>query len=378
MTAGAPRTGPVERPRRATDGVGARAAFVPSGIGFVNSDSELARWLAEYLSELSLRCALIVVGRASHALLGRTLAIDLGACVQVRTAEVLSGSLDEVEEVRRAASEASADVVVGVGGGRTLDVAKYAAAQAELPFVSVPTQASHDGICSPVAVLSERRDEQASSLGARPPVALVAPMHTIGRAPKRTLVAGMADLSANLLAVMDWEWARDFHDEPFDDYAALLGRSAAELIVARREAFAPDRPFTPEDVEMLVRGLVLSGLAMTVAGSSRPCSGSEHLISHAFDAGGAGAGLHGEQVALGALLAARFYGGTAERVVDLIARIGAPRSPSDIGIGHADAMRAVTVAATVRPGRRSRLAAALAADEDFVMAEAEAAWYGAG
>jgi glycerol-1-phosphate dehydrogenase [NAD(P)+] len=207
-------------------------------------------------------------------------------------------------------------------------------------------------------------------------MALVVPVFAIAQAPRRTLVSGMADLSVNGLAIMDWEWARELHGEPFDDYAALLGRSAAELILARRDLYEPGRRFTDEDVEILVHGLVLSGLAMTVAGSSRPCSGPEHLISHAFDALGLGEGLHGEQVALGARVAVRFLGPAGGRVVELLDRIGAPRSPDEIGIGRDDALRAVRIAGSVRPERRSRLAAALAADPDHVVAEAEAAWYG--
>jgi glycerol-1-phosphate dehydrogenase [NAD(P)+] len=121
---------------------------------------------------------------------------------------------------------------------------------------------------------------------------------------------------------------------------------------------------------------VLSGLAMTVAGSSRPCSGPEHLVSHAFDALGLGTGLHGEQVALGARIASVFLDPPAHRVLELLDRIGAPRSPGDIGVTRDDALRAVRLAGTMRPNRRSRLSAALAADESHVVEQAEAAWYG--
>ena len=170
----------------------------------------------------------------------------------------------------------------------------------DVPFVAVPTQASHDGICSPVAVLRGPADARASSYGARPPVALVVPLHAIVRAPRRTIVSGIADLASNVLALRDWEWARQFHGDAYDDYAALLARSASELMVGRRGLYRPDRPFDDEDVEVLVHGLALSGLAMTLAGSSRPVQRSVvSRTSHAFDWLGLGDGSHGEQVAAG-------------------------------------------------------------------------------
>jgi glycerol-1-phosphate dehydrogenase [NAD(P)+] len=309
-------------------------------------------------------------------MIGRSLVIDLGTQLACRAVDVARGTLDEVDLVRQQLdSGGGCDVVVGVGGGQTLDVAKFAAFGAGLPFIAVPTQASHDGMSSPVSVLDGPGDEGRNSHGARPPAALVVPTHAILQAPKRTLIAGIADLASNVLALADWEWAARFHGDPFDDYAALLARSAAELVVARRDLYTADGSFDEEDIEMLVHGLILSGLAMTLAGSSRPCSGAEHLVSHAFDRLGLGTGLHGEQVAVGSVLAARFYDGS-ERVLDLLRRIGAPLCPGDLGISRDDALSAVRLVPEVRPGRHSRLSAAVLTDEAYVLEQAEDAWFG--
>lgn len=353
-----------------------RSPEIPQAIVFRRSSEDVAAALYEVIATMNLHKPLFVFGRASRGMLGRSLMIDLGAQLACQSLDVASAHLDEVEAVRAALQEQGCDVVVGVGGGQTLDVAKYAAYDTGLPFIAVPTQASHDGMSSPVAVLQGPGDAGSDSYGARPPAALVVPIGAIREAPRRTLVGGIADLAVNLLAIADWQWAARFHGDPFDDYAALLARSAAELLVARRDLYTPETQFDEEDVEILVHGLVLSGLAMTLAGSSRPCSGAEHLWSHAVDRMRVGSGLHGEQVAIGAFLAARFYDESQERVLSLIRAIGAPTSPGDIGISKDDAMAAVRLVPEVRPGRHSRLSAAITADEAYVLEEAEAAWYG--
>lgn len=355
--------------------VPARAAEIPSAIVFGRSDRDAARALVDTLGQLEVARPLIAFGQQGRALLGSSLLIDLGPRLACTPVAISGGTVEEAERLRATVEEKGAEAVVAVGGGRTIDVAKYAAFLAGVPFVAVPTQASHDGICSPVAVLRGPGDARASSFGARPPAALVVPLHAIVSAPRTTIVSGIADLASNILAVKDWEWARQFHGDAFDDYAALLARSASELMVGRRELYAPDRPFDDEDVEVLVHGLALSGLAMTIAGSSRPCSGPEHLVSHAFDWLGLGTGSHGEQVSVGATLAARFFDADSGRMLELLERIGAPLTPAAVGIGREDALNAVGMAHLVRPDRHSRLSAALVADPDFVMEQAEAAWF---
>jgi glycerol-1-phosphate dehydrogenase [NAD(P)+] len=355
--------------------VPARAAEIPSAIVFARSDRDVARALADTLSVIEAQRPLVAFGRNGRALIGSSILIDLGPRLACTPIEISSGSVDEAERLRRLVEESGADVVVGAGGGRTIDVGKLGAFRAGVPFVAVPTQASHDGIVSPVAVLRGPGDDRASSYGARPPAALVVPLHAIISAPRRTLVAGISDLAVNVLAVRDWEWAHQFHDDPYDDYAALLARSAAELMIGRRSLYAPDRPFTDEDVEVLVHGLALSGLAMTIAGSSRPCSGPEHLISHAFDWIGVGEGSHGEQVSVGAAVAARLFDADTQGMLELLANVGAPLRPDQIGIGREDALRALHMAHLVRPDRHSRLSAALTADPEWVTEQAEVAWF---
>src|SRR5688572_28080249 len=96
---------------------------------------------------------------------------------------------DWAAELGSRAQDAGADVIVAIGGGRTLDVGKLAAARAGLGVIAVPTQLSHDGICSPVAVVpnDEGRPE---SLGAIVPTAVFISMATLFDAPPDSVAAG--------------------------------------------------------------------------------------------------------------------------------------------------------------------------------------------
>jgi glycerol-1-phosphate dehydrogenase [NAD(P)+] len=353
-----------------------RLEEIPHYLRIVESNAAVAATVIEMAEERGDRGLRYVFGTTGRELIGGDLLIDTASVGSVSADEVRESSVAEAARIGTGAAAAGADLIVGCGGGRVLDVAKYAAYQSGLPFLSVPTQATHDGICSPVAVL-RGVGGRVQSLGAVAPIGIVVPAHVVATAPRRCLVSGIGDLASNMLAVADWRWANRFAGEPFDDYAALLAETAAQLVLARRSELAPERAFTREDVELLVRGLVLSGLAMTLAGTTRPCSGSEHLLSHAFDAIEAGHGTHGEQVAVGCSLAALMYqdapGVTA--VLELLRAVGAPLTPSEIGISRDQALRALALSPTVRPGRMTRLTRALEVDRAHVERLAEEAWW---
>jgi glycerol-1-phosphate dehydrogenase [NAD(P)+] len=352
-----------------------RLEEIPLYLRIVDSSDAVAATIIEVADAGNFRSLHYVFGKAGRDLIGGDLLIDTASIGAVSTDQAREASVAEAARIAANSTEAGADLIVGCGGGRVLDVAKHAAFQSGKPFLSVPTQATHDGICSPVAVL--RNDGgKVQSLGAAAPVGIVVPAHVVAIAPRACLVSGIADLASNVLAVADWRWASRFAGESFDDYAALLAETGAELLLARRVMFAPDRGFTREDVELLIRGLVLSGLAMTLAGTTRPCSGSEHLLSHAFDALDLGHGTHGEQVAVGTTLAALMYQDSppVAAVLELLRAVGAPLSPEEIGISREEALRALVLAPDVRPGRLTRLTRALEIDRQHVERLAEEAW----
>ena len=186
--------------------------------------------------------------------------------------------------------------VVGLGGGKALDVAKYLASLAKLPYYAVPTSLSNDGFCSPqssLTLVGKRR-----SLAAAMPFAVVVDTEVALGAPEPLWWSGVGDLVAKVTAVYDWKLAFHARGEAVDDFAALLSDASVYQFLGR-----PERD--PEGVRLLALALMLNGIAMEVSGSSRPASGSEHLISHALDSFSARPRLHGLQVGIAAYLSSR-------------------------------------------------------------------------
>jgi glycerol-1-phosphate dehydrogenase [NAD(P)+] len=253
----------------------------------------------------------------------------------------LSGALELADALRAGAY----DAVVGIGGGRTLDVAKYAASLAGLPMVAVATNLAHDGIASPVASLEH--DGRKGSYGVHIPIAVVVDLDYVRRCPPEQLRSGVGDVLSNLSALADWELAGRERGEPTDGLASAFARSGAESLLHRTDDLGSDAFLTA-----LAEALVLSGLAMAVAGSSRPCSGACHEISHALDALFPGKATHGEQVAVGALFASFLRQDDVLEVLDAaLRRHGVARLPGDLGLANEEFATAVAYAPSTRPDR---------------------------
>lgn len=258
----------------------------------------------------------------------------------------LQGRFEEGLALAADVVQTETTALIAVGGGRVVDTVKLAAARTGIEMVSVPTAISHDGISSPVASLFAE-DGRRHSYAATMPAGVVVDISVIGDAPAATLRAGLGDLLSNLTAILDWQLAHRAERERFDAYSAMIAENAARSVLDMEELE------TPRSHERLAKGLLMSGLAMAAAGTSRPCSGAEHLISHALDQIlGERAALHGEQVALGTLVSAAAHETPLlATLVDLYSRLGVPAHPSQVSISDEDMLRAVQMAPSTRPDR---------------------------
>jgi len=199
----------------------------------------------------------------------------------------------------------SAGAVVGLGGGRALDTAKYVAFLAGLPSIAVPTSLSNDGFASPNASLSVA--EKRRSLRAAMPVGVVIDTAVCLGAPEPLWWSGVGDLVAKVTAVADWKLAFHACGTPVDDLAALLSDATVHQFITR-----PTHDL--EGMHLLATSLLQNGIAMEICGSSRPASGSEHLISHALDACSARPRLHGLQVGLATYIVSHLQNEGADRI----------------------------------------------------------------
>ncbi|HZC42517.1 MAG TPA: iron-containing alcohol dehydrogenase family protein, partial [Streptosporangiaceae bacterium] len=246
------------------------------------------------------------------------------------------------KRLRAAAYEA----VAGIGGGRTIDVTKFAAQMAGIPMVAVATSLAHDGIASPTSSLEHESGK--GSYGVPPPVAVIVDLDRVRAAPDHLATAGIGDAISNLSAVADWELAAADTGEPVDGLAAAMARNAAQAVLHQ-----PGHARSDEFLTVLAESLILSGLSMTIAGSSRPASGGDHEIMHAIDHLYPGTASHGELAGVGALFCAylREDAGQARLISACLGRHGLPRTPADLGMSCADFTKAVACAPGTRPGR---------------------------
>jgi len=236
--------------------------------------------------------------------------------------------------------------IVGVGGGKSVDVGKLAAFRLHLPFYSVPTSASHDGISSPFASLKGL--DRPYSLMAKPPVGILADLDIIASAPKRLLASGCGDLISKLTAVKDWQLAHRVTGEYYGSYSANLALMSAELVLKRSRMLGG---FGKESVRELVEALISTGVAAGIAGSSRPCSGSEHLFSHYLDMLAPDSGLHGEKCGIGTIMMAKLHGMDWRRVRSSLRNVGAPVEAAQIGVDESQVVESLVKASSIRPDR---------------------------
>lgn len=299
--------------------------------------------------------ALIVTGNTTRDIAAKrvsTLLESTGS--NAETILTRNATVEEVERVMEKALEVEASFLLGVGSGRSIDLAKLASTRLELPFISVPTAASHDGIASSRASIMD--NGRSTSAQAQAPISVIADTKIISAAPFSFLAAGCGDIVSNYTAVLDWELANRLRNEYLGEYAAALSRMAARVIIEYADSIKPDHETS---ARLVVKALVSNGVAMSIAGSSRPASGSEHMFSHALDRIAPKPALHGEQCGIGTIMMMYLHGGNWQEIRDALKMIGAPVTAEELGIDDKYIVEALLRAHSIRPERYTILGSGL-------------------
>ncbi|RCV54324.1 iron-containing alcohol dehydrogenase family protein [Marinitenerispora sediminis] len=288
--------------------------------------------------------------------------LDLPNC---EVFQVDGGSVDVATELGKRLRAGAYEAVAGIGGGKTIDVTKFAASMAGIPMVAVATNLSHDGIASPVSSLEHESGK--ASIGVTMPIAVVVDVDYVRAAPERLVRSGIGDVVSNLSAIDDWELAGREQGEPVDGMAVTFARVAAEAVLHR-----PDSIESQEFLTALAEALVLSGMAMSVAGSSRPASGACHEVLHAIDQLFPGTSNHGELAGIGALYAYFLRTRHLDRgesrmtaIRECLLRHRLPIVPADVGLDEEQFAQAVALAPSTRPGRYTILEHLNLSDDDI-------------
>ena len=249
-----------------------------------------------------------------------------------------------IQQIEQNVGKSKSELIVGVGGGRSVDIAKIIGFNLDLPFVSIPTSASHDGIASPFVSIKGNKPH---SVVATAPLGVFVDVDIIKKAPKKLLASGCGDLIAKITAVRDWQLGRDKTGEYYGRYSADLALMSAKILMEHSSRFSKKGL----DVREVVEALISAGVASCIAGSSRPCSGAEHLFSHAVDKLEPGIGLHGEKCGIGAIMIAKLQGQDWRKIVKTLKSVGAPTTAKEIGLKSEVLAKALTIAQSLRPER---------------------------
>jgi glycerol-1-phosphate dehydrogenase [NAD(P)+] len=291
--------------------------------------------------------ALIVAGQRSCEIAGNTVRnLLVRAGITVDTLIVETATFRDVLKVEETIAELKPQILFGVGGGTKIDAAKLSSAHQGIPFISVPTTLSHDGIASPLA--SVKGLGKPYSAMSQAPLAIIADTQVISQAPWRFVVSGCGDVISKFTAVKDWRLAHNERGEYYGEYAASLALMSATLV---EQCACHIQKGNEEGTRILLEALISCGVAMSIAGSSRPCSGSEHLFSHALDVVNAGSSMHGEQCGVGSVLMTYLYGEDWKRIRDTLKLLGAPTTAAELGVKDTDIVKALELAGTIRPDR---------------------------
>jgi glycerol-1-phosphate dehydrogenase [NAD(P)+] len=308
---------------------------------------EILHRLCSVCGELGLNRALIVTGKTTYNVAGKQAQTFLEESkIQVEHILVEDATLDTVSNVTAKAQEMKADVILGVGGGRNIDVAKLCAYKSNRFFISVPTVASHDGIASSLA--SVKGMERPYTVRAASPIAVIMDSKIIAESPYRFTAAGCGDIISKATEVKDWQLAHSQNGDYYGGYAGSLSLMSSELVM--REA-SLIREKTQEGIRTVLEALVSCGVAMSIAGSSRPTSGSAHLFSHALDKIAEKPALHGEQCGVGVIMMAKLHKLRWKAIRKSLQIIGAPTTAEGLGIDPETIVEALTIAQSIRPER---------------------------
>jgi glycerol-1-phosphate dehydrogenase [NAD(P)+] len=234
--------------------------------------------------------------------------------------------------------------IVGMGGGKVLDVCKYASFMSKTKFFSIPTAIAHDGIASPIAVL--KTPKGVKSLGCIVPSGIIIDLDIIKNSPLILRKAGVGDTLSNVTAILDWELAAKKNKETINDFALLLSDTSVNAILNFRNKDLDDIDF----LKQLSESIILSGLAMNLAGSSRPCSGAEHLLSHSMDRLERN-NLHGIQVAVSSLITASLHNIDIKPLREFLQKFNIPYRLEDLGFTEDEFIDIFLNARSTRPNR---------------------------
>jgi Glycerol dehydrogenase and related enzymes len=345
------------------------------------------RQVAPYLYDRGYKRVLIAADYNTHAAAGTQLwprIADAGISVQTTLikpdaqGDVIADETSLVQlmmDIR----QTRAEVVVAVGSGTIHDISRYSAYLTGIPFISVPTAPSVDGFNSKGAPLIIRGEKK--TFAAIAPDAIFADLDVLCEAPAAMAAAGFGDMLGKYTSLFDWKYGALTNEEPYDKAVAAITAQALRKCVDHAESIGRREQ---AGIRALTEALIESGLAMLLFGQSHPASGAEHHLSHYWEMeflrNGRRALLHGAKVGAACTVISEHYRRvaaehpelisadaqleqalaavpTADELKRLLAIVGGPATPQELGIDEELLQRSLQEAHLIRANRSTLLRA---------------------
>lgn len=302
---------------------------------------------SEIFDSLANRRVVVISGKGATRKISEQLILAMKLQpAQMKAVYCTDNTLRTIDELEIEIRLEYAEVIIGVGGGKVLDVSKVVGTRMNVPVILVPTALSCDAVCSPVASIRVNKIKSIS-IEVGMPWAVVIDLDIVAGSPRRLFCAGIGDLLSNKTALVDWKLAHQVNKEKIDTVSCMIANNAVDIFL---NTVSQNNISRAALLQMTVESLIMSGIAMAIAGSSRPCSGSEHLISHALDNYCGGKALHGEQVAVAMLISEYLQGGhnSENNMRQHFKRLGLPTHYKEIGYTKDEMCLAIQKAPSIR------------------------------
>ncbi len=235
---------------------------------------------------------------------------------------MLYARVEQVREVEALAEDA--DGIISVGTGSLNDICRVSAFRKKKKFCIFATAPSMDGFASDTAPIIENNFKM--SWQAEQPDVIIADTRILAAAPAILKAAGYGDMVAKCLGIMEWKMSSILTGEYYCDAIANVTLDALSRILSLTDKIMAE---DEEAAGAVAEALVLSGIAMKLAGCSRPASGAEHVVSHYWEcyklARGIYPELHGRKVGVATLILVRAY----RKLADALTSVTAQADPTD-------------------------------------------------
>lgn len=269
--------------------------------------------IGKYLRHENLQSIALFLGDGIKELFEEKITISLDSSeIRILHEEIVN--TNNIEEIYKSSLNLpnKTDAVLAIGGGKTLDFCKYIAFINQLPLIVVPTIIANDAFCSPFSslIIGEKRKTVKTTI----PHGIIVDTEIIANSPPSFIYSGIGDLFCKITSLYDWKLAFAKNKERIDDFAKVITQQSLDTFFYYENKDITNLEF----LRIMTSSLLMSGIAMLIAKSSRPASGSEHLISHAYDKIAKKPSLHGLQVGVASYAVSYLQGETYEKAKKML------------------------------------------------------------